>query len=94
MPIDLNKLDAKRPEWQLYAEAWNHFDLLHAGGARLKQNAQEFLTKRPKELFDVYNERIKRVTYQNILGTALVWYVATLFRRNPQVDISPDGSDE
>ena len=93
MPIvKVDQLDAKRAEWKLYAEAWNHFDVLHAGGVRLKRMAQEFLTKRPKELFDVYNERIKRITYQNILGTSLGWYAATLFRRNPEIEIKPDGS--
>jgi hypothetical protein len=69
------------------------FDLLAAGGARLKAAVTRFLAKRPKELPDVYAERCKRLTYQNILGQALGWYEAALFRRNPEI-VLPDGVDD
>ena len=89
MGVPITKLNREHPDYILFKEAWSDFDILNAGGARLKQAAQQFLVKRPKELFDVYSERIRRVTYQNIIGTALGWYASALFKRNPQIQIKP-----
>src|SRR5215831_17364950 len=89
----IEKLNREHPIHKLYRDAWDELDLLNAGGVRLKNNAQRFRMKRPKELFDIYNERIKRITYQNIMGQIVGWYVGSLFRRNPNIDI-PEGADK
>src|SRR5678810_32167 len=72
--VPVAKLNQQSEEYTLYSGAWMDFDLLAAGGARLKAAVTRFLAKRPKELPDVYAERCKRLTYQNILGQALGWY--------------------
>ena len=60
-------------------------DLLHASGIRLKNRAEDFLLKRPKEIFDVYQERIRRFTDAGILGTAIGWYLSAMFRKDPDI---------
>lgn len=89
----VEKLNRQHPIHALYRDAWDDFDLLNASGVRLKNQAQRFLVKRPKELFDVYQERVKRITYQNIMGQVVGWYIGSLFRRNPNIDI-PEGADK
>jgi hypothetical protein len=89
----IEKLNREHPIHKLYRDAWDELDLLNAGGVRLKNIAQRFLMKRPRELFDIYNERIKRITYQNIMGQIVGWYVGSLFRRNPNIDI-PESADK
>jgi hypothetical protein len=79
-------LDRKNPEWLLYHDMWEKLDLLHEGGVRLKNKAEAFLIKRPKELFDVYQERMRRFTYKNILGNVTGWYITKMFQRNPTID--------
>jgi hypothetical protein len=90
--VPIEKLNRKHPVYGLYQDAWTDFDLLNAGGVRLKNQAQRFLVKRPKELFDVYQERIKRFTYQHIMGQIVGWYIGALWRRNPSIDIT-EGAD-
>ena len=93
MTVPVAKLNKRSPEHQLYSEAWEAFELLASGGIRLRQAAQNFLVRAPRELVDVYAERVRRLTYQNILGTVLGWYTSQLWRRNPQINIKPDGAD-
>lgn len=80
-------LDAKHPYWALHNESWTIFDLLYRGGQAIKSQAARFLTKRPKEVTEVYTCRLADFDYQNILGTALGWYQSTLFRKDPSIDI-------
>jgi hypothetical protein len=90
--VPVSKLNRVHPDYALFSDAWNDIEILNAGGVRMKAAAQQFLIKRPKEMFDVYSERIKRITQDNILGTVLGWYSSALFKRNPQIDIK--GGDE
>jgi hypothetical protein len=84
--LPVGTLDRKNPEWLLYHDMWEKLDLMHEGGVRLKNAADAFLIKRPKELFDVYQERIRRFTYKNVLGNVTGWYVTKMFQRNPTID--------
>jgi hypothetical protein len=90
--IAVKTLDRKHAEWLLMHDMWDAVDLLYDGGVRLKNNGQEFLLKRPKELYDVYQERQRRLTYQNLLGNCVGWYIAKLFSREPQVEGKTDDS--
>lgn len=92
MGVPIQKLDQKHSEYSLYCDAWSQFEVLSAQGVRLEMAAQNFLIKRPKELFDVYAERIRRFTAQPILANALGWYQSALFRRNPTIEIK--GGDD
>jgi len=84
--VPVKTLDRKHAEWLLMHDVWDSVDLLYEGGVKLKNNGQNFLLKRPKELYDVYQERYRRLTYQNLLGNCVGWYLAKLFAREPQID--------
>jgi hypothetical protein len=94
MPV--KALDAKHPDYAANAPAWDDIDLLYRGGHALKAKAEHFLVKRPKELAEVYTARVARFTYQNVLGTALGWYEAAMFKDDPDIhtrrgDGEPEG---
>jgi hypothetical protein len=90
--VPIEKIDRRHDEYKLYADAWEDFALLNKGGVDLRNQFARFLVRRPMELYDVYQERAKRITQQPILGTVTGWYNAALFRRNPEIDISPEGA--
>jgi hypothetical protein len=92
MKVSVSKLNKRSPEHQLYAQAWEDCDILASGGIRLKNAAVSFLARAPKELYDVWAERVKRMTYQPILSTIIGWYTAQLWRRNPEIVIRPAGN--
>lgn len=78
-------LDQKHPEYKLLRAHWMKLSLLYAGGWAIKENAELFLTRRPKELPDVYQARLANFTYENHLGTALDWYSSELFEEDPHI---------
>lgn len=84
--IPVNRIDRKHQDWLTYNETWARCTILHEGGAVLKRSADQFLVKRPKEPSDVYQERKRRFTYQNVLGNAVGWYIAKMFQKQPQID--------
>ena len=94
MGTPIKQLNLQHPTYTLYADTWERIELLCAGGVRLGLAADRFLMKRPKEVFDVYQERIRRFRYQNILGRGLGWYTMQLFRQNPRIGIVPEASDK
>jgi hypothetical protein len=83
----VSQLDAKHPYWKLNNDSWTVFDLLYRGGQAIKSQAARFLSKRPKEMTDVYTMRLSMFDYENNLGTALGWYQSTLFRKDPSIDM-------
>jgi hypothetical protein len=76
-------IDIEHPEYAARKDAWRTYRDLYAGGDQLKANAQSYLIRRQREPADVYNERVKRVFYENYIGSIVDWYAATLFRREP-----------
>ena len=60
---------------------------LYVGGHEFKIRAAEYLLRRQKEPLDVYGERLQRVFYENYIGSIVDWYAATLFRREPSLQI-------
>ncbi|MBX9601246.1 MAG: hypothetical protein K2X35_09585 [Bryobacteraceae bacterium] len=86
-------VDAKHPYWVEHAEYWEQIDLLQLGGMALKKQAARFLVARPAEAAKVYQTRLQRFTYQNILGTVIGWYESRMFRDDPQIFVkNADGS--
>jgi hypothetical protein len=85
-------LDSQHCEYAEHCQTWDELDLLYRGGAAIRgKQASRFLRRRPKEVADVYEHRLERFSYQNILGTALGWYQSALFEEDPAIDIkSPD----
>jgi hypothetical protein len=87
--------------YKTYSETWEDIAILY-DDIQVRQNAQRFLLKRPKEQEEIYEARCSKraFTYQNILSTGLGWYISKLFKEAPEIDIkvagkaiepSPDG---
>lgn len=81
-PVKL--LDQKHSSYLLNHDAWLDLSILREGGVTMKKHASRLLKMRPREDTDVFAARVDRFTYQNILGTALGWYVSSLFEEIPQ----------
>ncbi|MDW8356064.1 MAG: hypothetical protein RMK57_16195 [Bryobacterales bacterium] len=73
-------------------EVWRTYRDLYAGGQQFTANAAAYLVRRHKEPAEVYAERLRRVFYENYLGSIIDWYAATLFRREPVVTL--EGENE
>jgi len=86
------RIDQEHPEYIHKREIWKRYQDLYVGGEALKLNAGHFLIPRQKEPADVYGERLNRVFYENYIGSIIDWYAATLFRREPIINI--DGPNE
>jgi len=91
--VTVAQLDVKHIEWRMYNMTWIILQLLREGGDMLRQNAQLLLAPRPKEDPSVYNARIKRITYQNIIANAGGWYEAEMFKTAPRIEMQGDEYD-
>ncbi len=69
-------------------EDWVKLGWLYEGGRKIKKNATQFLTRRPKELQEVYQARVDRFSYHNIIGTCFGWYRAAMFKNPPTIDMN------
>jgi hypothetical protein len=92
-------VNAKHAEWIDRAQAYWHIDLLSMGGYEIRKFPGEVLYKRHKEQGDVYADRSAMLTYQNLIGSAIGWYNAAMFREEWQpvfkqdaktLDLGPD----
>jgi hypothetical protein len=76
-------IDQEHPEYVARKAMWKKYRDLYAGGEQLKESASLYLPRRQKEPYDVYQERLSKVFYENYIGSIIDWYTATLFRREP-----------
>ncbi len=76
-------IEQEHPEYVVRKAMWKKYRDLYSGGEQLKENASLYLPRRQKEPYDVYQERLSRVFYENYVGSIIDWYTATLFRREP-----------
>jgi hypothetical protein len=83
-------IDREHPEYTLKKAAWKTYRDLYAGGEQFRANAASYLIRRHKEPPDIYAERLRRVFYENYLGSIIDWYAATLFRREPIITVEGD----
>jgi len=83
--IDVEVIDRPHPEYRALAGVWDEYEALVDGGQALARMASSFLTKRPREAESVYQERVKRFTAENHIGTAAAWYNAALFANQPEI---------
>ena len=84
--IPVKILDQKHATWRLYKGEWDTLGVLYEGGQKLKNFGSNLLLKRPKELYDVYQERYRRLTYEDILANCVRWYIAKLFATEAKID--------
>ncbi|AFY48995.1 hypothetical protein Nos7524_3195 [Nostoc sp. PCC 7524] len=69
--LKLEVLEAVHPEYQAQLPYLQKIDLLVAGGHKLEDKIKEFLPQRPGEDDLLYETRLKKFTYNNILGSAI-----------------------
>jgi len=76
--MKVKTLDQKRAEYD--ATLWLQYDLLYRGGAQLHEKKSLFLIKNTAESSTWYEERLKRFTYKNIIGSIIDDYAATVLQ--------------
>lgn len=90
--VPVARLNAQHPLYKTYSDTWQDLAILY-DDIQVRQHAQRFLLKRPKELEEIYQTRCSKraFTYQNILSTGLGWYISKLFKEAPEIDIKVAG---
>ena len=78
----------EHPDYTSRKRIWKMYRDLYSGGQRMKDAAGEYLLPRFREPADVYLERLRKVFYENYIGSIVDWYGATLFRREPLMTFS------
>lgn len=91
--VPLSTIDRKSSHWKLYSDCWEMLDILYDGGVRLQKNVDKFIIRRPKELYDVFYERTRRLTYQDIFQSCVSWHLSKMFERDPVVNLKATGKD-
>jgi hypothetical protein len=79
----MQNINREHPEYVARKAMWKQYKDLYAGGEQLRLNACDYLVRRQKEPAPVYEERLRRVFYENYVGSIIDWYAATLMRREP-----------
>jgi hypothetical protein len=77
----------EHPEYVRTKQSRRMYRDLYEGGEKFNSNASYYLVRRHKEPNDIYFERLLRVFYQNYAGSIIDWYTATLFRREPVIQL-------
>ena len=88
--IKVSKIDRKHDYYTTNSEMWYKTDVLYQGGVKLINEVQRFITRRPKEMQEVFYERARRLTYQNILQQCVSWHLSKLFREDPMISMGTD----
>lgn len=81
-------IEQEHPDYTARARVWRRYRDLYAGGDQFRLNAGEYLLRRQKEPYEVYQERLARVFYENYLGSIIDWYAATVVRREPVLEFT------
>jgi len=96
----IKQLNQENPLYTDVKDDWIKMSMLYEGGHVMRKNSTQFLLRRPRELQEVYQARVDRFTYHNILGTCFGWYRAAMFKNPPTItmktvgkDGQPDGKD-
>jgi hypothetical protein len=87
----MENINREHPDYIVRKAMWKQYKDLYAGGEQMRLNACEYLVRRQKEPGQVYEERLRRVFYENYIGSIVDWYAATLMRREPTLQF--EGSD-
>ncbi|MEH1966747.1 hypothetical protein [Nostoc sp.] len=84
--LPLEFLESKNAEYEQMLPALNEIDLLISGGYRLKNAIRHFLPQRPGEENEIYETRLKKFTYLNILSTNVNEQVSKLANAPMTID--------
>lgn len=92
--VRISIIDRKNPDWIFYSDAWQMLSILYEGGVKLQRNVDKFVVRRPKELYDVFYERTRRLTYQDILQSCISWHLSKMFQRDPTILLKDNASPD
>lgn len=81
----IKQLSQMHPDYKDLRDDWTKMSILYEGGHTIRQVSTQFLQRRPRELQEVYQARVDRFTYDNILGACFGWYRAALFKNPPTI---------
>lgn len=90
----IENLDTKHPQYIRNERLMQDLKILYAGGDLMRKNAARFLMKRSKEIGPVYQDRLLKVTYDNLLSAIAVWFTAKLYENSLAYDFKSDQADE
>jgi len=90
--VTIETINREHPEYAARKMTWRRYRDLYVGGDRLREHGAEYLVRRQKEPGEVYAERLRRLFYQNYIGSIIDWYAATLMHREPVVTIDDGGA--
>lgn len=90
----VKQLNQEHPDYTDKKDVWIKMSMLYEGGYVISKNCTQFLMRRPRELQEVYQARVDRFTYHNILGLCFGWYRAAMFKNPPVVRMVTVGKDE
>lgn len=88
----MTEINTEHHEYKARNALWKQYRDLYTGGAQFKAQASDYLIQRNREPMGIYHERLNRAFYENYIGSIIDWYAATLFRREPQINL--DGENE
>lgn len=88
--LSLERLEAQHPEYARLAPVYQKIADLVEGGATIAARKTEYVPRRPGEEPELYQIRIKRFTYTNILGQAIAAQVAKLSSGAVSIDNAKD----
>src|SRR5215510_2456563 len=72
--VSMENINREHPEYVLNEAMWKKYRVLYSGGEQMREQASEYLVRRNKEPNDVYQERLRRVFYENYVGSIIDWY--------------------
>jgi hypothetical protein len=81
------EIDREHPDFKRQRHMWRKYRDLYTGGQEFNFRAADYLVRRQREPLDVYSERLARVFYENYIGSIIDWYAATVFRRQPSLQM-------
>ncbi|MEH1957675.1 hypothetical protein [Nostoc sp.] len=84
--LTLETLESQHCEYVQLLPALQEIDLLVSGGFKLKNSIRQFLSQRPGEESEIYETRIKKYTYLNILSSSINQQVAKLANATLTID--------
>ncbi len=88
----MTDINTEHHEYRARHTLWKQYRDLYTGGAQFKAMAGDYLIQRSREPMEIYNERLNRAFYENYIGSIIDWYSATLFRREPVINV--EGENE
>ena len=83
----LTHIETEHPDYIARKAMYRKYRDLYAGGEQIQAHAGDYLRQRDKETAGVYHERLAHAFYENYVGSIIDWYAATLFRREPELNI-------